>query len=787
MSRYRFSTSVSVLGLLIGCPVFANEALAQQAPAADTTDAKAETGEILVTANRREQSTIEVPMAVTAISADELNSKGLTQIEDFVGEVPGFAIQNVGNSGLRLILRGQNTGGAGASVATIVDDVVLSSPLATFNGSILTANLETFDMERVEVLRGPQGTLYGATAQGGLLKYVTRKPNLEEAEGNFELGIRNVRLGAFGWSAKGAVSAPLIVDKVAVRAMAYYNDVPGFIDNPLLGKKDIDGGESYGGRVMLLVEPVENLSLLFTAAYQRQSFSAIGTAEIVGAPITPQITPANAFDLLPAASATGPSSRERFEGALGNELQYYNAVLTYDFGGAELVASTSIAKFYNQRYNDITDSPAAPGLPIGNAFAGAFGLPGVVVGLRQDESFKKFNQEIRLASTDDLNLGGVNLSWLIGAYYSDEKVRFTQVLDAFDPSNLSNAITVLPFIPNIGGTPLGGSALPASYKEISGFADVTLKLSDRFEISVGGRYSNNKQELAVTNFPGLLNGINVTRVNPIQRSSENKFTWSVAPRFALSNDISIYTRIATGYRPGGPVSPIPGAPADLPQFYESDTTTNYEVGAKGNIADGLLKFDVAAFVIDWKNIQLVTRITSVTTGQAFNLTGNGGEARSSGIEWAFDLQPADGLVLGWTGAYTNARLTTDATTLGGFSGDDLPYVPKFSSNVSLDYTFELNEQTSLYAGANWNHISQRFGGFSLNPAATNNPLIPGYDTIDLRLGADIKNFGLQLFVRNLTDERGLTNYENSAAFNVTGGRANFITPRTVGLRFTASY
>jgi len=149
---------------------------------------KADSEEIVVTANRREQALFDVPAAVSAISGATLTSRGLVQIQDFATQVPGFSIETVGRTGVRLILRGQNTGGAGASVATMVDDVVLNDATANSNGSTVTPNFETFDLERIEVLRGPQGTLYGATAQGGLLKYVTNKPKLDKSEGAVEIG-----------------------------------------------------------------------------------------------------------------------------------------------------------------------------------------------------------------------------------------------------------------------------------------------------------------------------------------------------------------------------------------------------------------------------------------------------------------------------------------------------------------------------------------------------------------------------------------------------------------------
>jgi iron complex outermembrane receptor protein len=198
-------SSASLLALTLVTVSFLPSAAWGQA--ASETEAS-DPNEIVVTANRREERLVDVPLAVSAISGDNLTAQGLTQIEDYASRIPGFALNSEGRLGTRLILRGQNTGGSGASVATMIDDVVLNSATANSLAYTVTANFETFDLERIEVLRGPQGTMYGATAQGGLLKYVTNKPKLNTTEAKAELGLDNNNSGYRGAAGQANIIQP---------------------------------------------------------------------------------------------------------------------------------------------------------------------------------------------------------------------------------------------------------------------------------------------------------------------------------------------------------------------------------------------------------------------------------------------------------------------------------------------------------------------------------------------------------------------------------------------------
>ncbi|WBX86119.1 TonB-dependent receptor [Sphingosinicella microcystinivorans] len=757
------SATVSALALLIGAP-----AIAQTAGG----EAEELTGsEIIVTATKRELRLVDVPLSISAIGGQDLERRNLTQIADFVSQVPGFSIQATGNGATRLVLRGQNAGAPGASVATMVDDIVVSSASSLSNGALLTADLLAFDLDRVEVLRGPQGTLYGATAQGGLLHYITNKPKLGVFEARGQAGFDSVRRGETGWIAQGVVNAPL-GDMAALRVTGAYQDVAGYIDNLTLGKTDVNGGEQYSLRGQFLVEPAEGLSVRLTAGLQRSDFDGSGMLELVGGMDNhPSVGAKVANGGDPVLRTYAPeSSRRRF--------QYYNGVIEYDFGAASLFSSTSYSKYKTFFRNDISDLPLVPGVTAAMIFAGAYGEPIAMWG-RQENSFKKFNEEIRLASNEDVDLGFMRFDWQVGGFYTYEDITFTQYYDAAR----QNDISVLLEDP----LPLGGSNLPARYKEYAGFGEATLKFGDSFELSVGGRYSRNRQRSQVTNDPGLIgSGGPEPIVNPEIRSSEGKFNYSIAPRILLNPNISIYARLATGYRPGGPVLTVPGAPDDFPTFYRSDNTTNYELGIKGSTADRVFSFDIAVYRINWTDIQLTTDFVSETNGQTFSVQGNGGDARSEGLEYTLSVNPVKPLTIAVTGGITHARLTDDAPAFGGAAGERLPYVPEFQNAVSIDYVHEIGDDTSLSAGLTWAYVGARYSDFSTSPATANHVRIPDYNTLDLRLAARFGQISVEAFAKNLNDSQGLTNYSSGGGMGFLG-KGVIIQPRTLGMRLGFRY
>jgi outer membrane receptor protein involved in Fe transport len=212
----------------------------------------------------------------------------------------------------------------------------------------------------------------------------------------------------------------------------------------------------------------------------------------------------------------------------------------------------------------------------------------------------------------------------------------------------------------------------------------------------------------------------------------------------------VYARVAKGYRPGGPNALPPAPPPNVPATFGADSLVNYEVGVKSQTADGRLQFDVAAFFIEWENIQLLTVVGG------FGVNGNAGSAESKGIELSATWLPVDDLVVVIGGAWTDAKLTadTDPLLLGAVSGDRLPYIPELSTSLDVDYTLAPIGDFTPFVGGSWRYVGERDSGFD---PANGQKELPSYHVIDLRAGVDRNTWRLQVYAKNLTDERGITN------------------------------
>jgi outer membrane receptor protein involved in Fe transport len=339
---------------------------------------------------------------------------------------------------------------------------------------------------------------------------------------------------------------------------------------------------------------------------------------------------------------------------------------------------------------------------------------------------------------------------------------------------------------------LGRSITDANYEEISGFGDVTFSFGERWRLSVGGRYTTIEQDGVGTNRPGLFTGPPSPSDPTIASrrtfaSDEDKFTFSVAPRFIVSDDVSLYARVASGYRPGGPINVVGAGSGGIPSEFGPDDTLNYELGAKGRLLDQRLAFEFAVYQIDWSDVQVLGAVFPAGASQPVFLTTNGGDARSRGVEWSLAFRPVEAVTLSWNGAVTDAELTSDAPGIGGSAGDDLPFVPRLTSSVAVDYRRELRAGVELGLGGTWSHVGKRFGEFAAFPVLSNNPEIPDYDTVDLRASLKLSRMQIDASVRNIGDSRGITSYRNAFGLDGLSGQATIVQPRTYGLRFAVTF
>jgi outer membrane receptor protein involved in Fe transport len=739
-----------------------------------------EEDKIIVTAQKREEALFEVPMGITALDGDALAERGLDSFTEFAALVPGLAIQEGTPSQNRLIIRGLNAGGAGSTVAVYLDDSPIGSSNALANGALNTVNSDTFDMARIEVLRGPQGTLYGANTQGGLIKFVSNAPDLDDFSIRGEVGSEWVSDGANAQSLRAALNIPLDPGVAALRISAYSQDLPGFIDNTSAGIEDANGGFREGIRATFLLRATEDLSFRLTAFHQEVENGANPVIDVVGSASSYAAPPPNRFEPF----AGDLEQTRRVEELSTSDFTNLSGTIDWDIGIGDLTSVTSYSETENFNRGDGSNNtatfipPASPAAPFGVPISFSDYLEAFFYGVPNagatyfTYNLNKFTQELRLASNSE-----GPLEWSGGAFYTREESEGFALLAIEEVvGGVSTGVRLDTLASPFGLA--GSNNLNSTYEERAIFAQVDYHFTPRFDVAFGGRYAENEQELLYINNPGFLTG---PFLEQTQTSSESATTFSIAPRYQLNDDTLLYARVASGYRPGGPNFIPPTAPPGTPTTYTSDNTVNYEVGFRTDLFGGALSVDVAAFHIDWEDIQILVSYPGFTG------IGNGGTAESEGVEWAFGLRPFDGLRLNLVGSYVDAILTQDAPAAGALSGDRLAFVPDLTASLDGEYRWNVGA-AEFFAGGTYSYVGERFTSPGTNPTIESYVALPSYTTLALRGGMDFGHWRAELFGTNITDERGIISYASAGGGTATiTGQLGVIQPRTVGIRLSANY
>jgi outer membrane receptor protein involved in Fe transport len=731
-------------------------------------EAAAPLEEIIVTAQKREQTLAEIPMSITVLDGDMLARQQADNFQDMLALVPGLSISG-GTAGVtRLTLRGINTGGVASTVGVYVADVPFGSSSGLANGAILSGDFDTFDLARVEVLRGPQGTLYGASSLGGVMKYVPNPANTEKFEAKLQGTVESVKDADPGYSVTGAINVPM-GDTFAIRASGFYRVDEGYIDsignNPIPALQDpsvnvLDGTlvqegintvDTYGGRLQALFKPSDDFSITLMALMQNINSGAPNTVD--GDPAT-------------LAQLNGSPVQSRYQEQF-TDIAYriYSGTIDWDFGAASLQSVTSYGTFEQDFQVDAAVAASLTGgTPLSALLTFLFDDPNTPEVapllssiLPQITSTDKWTQEFRLVSADS-----DRFEWLVGAYYTEEESLIDQTILAVEPGTQ----TVVAGFPT-----LAVASVTSKYEEIALFANATWHITDEFELSFGARQSDNEQSATQFTDGPLAGGAPATIEGS---SSETPFTWSFSPRYAITDNTSTYLRIATGFRPGGPNILPPGAPPGTPTSYDSDNLTSYEAGVKTESASGRFALDLAAYYLDWDDIQLF----AVVNG--FGVNANGGTAVSKGMEFTASFFPTDEFVVSFNGAFTDAYLTED-TEIGGLDGDPLTAVPEWSFGLSGDYEWAVLGNSTAYVGATVGYTGERPYDFDERNADGSLSELDSYTTLNLRAGLRTERWNFELYGKNVTDEAGITSVStvNTPATGIVD--MGLIRPQTFGL------
>ncbi len=722
---------------------------------------------VTVTANRRKQLAGDVAGSISVLGGEKLDELGVTGVADLATYVPGLVVTGSGPGLQQMAIRGISTGitQVNSTVAIYIDESPVSFNSSYAGGSTINAEPNPLDLERVEVLRGPQGSLYGASALGGLVKYVTIEPDLRKLNGRAEVGYSSVANGGQGTNFRAAVNVPIQTDVLAVRASTYSLNEPGYIESVSSGKSQVNKTNLKGSNVSVLLKPSSAFNARLSA----------DTAKVTNDDASP--LQADAVTLQPANGDLLKTSWQLAQ-PTKTESHRVNLTLNYDMRFANLMSSTSTYKAKTDYLSDL--SPAYSGL---FPYLPLFGLSGNTVSFVGGIETTKKTQEFRLTSP-----GGQSIDWMLGAFYTEESIA------ASNDSDLLNGPAGGPFATVVN---LLSFKYGATLKDTSIYGNTTLKLSDAFDIQLGLRQASIDQtysqaEGSAFSFATLSPSALPSALTP---SGENHTTWLISPKWRLNPLNMVYGRIATGYRPGGPNFLIPSSTAQ--KTFDTDTLVNTEFGVKGAAASGKFDYAVALFNIDWKNIQAPG--IDHSTPANYNFYSNGGRAHSRGLELEGRWRPTDALLLAGNAAFSQGKLDEDINIDGvnAKAGDGIPFVAPVTLTISGDYSTSLGGGIDAAFGMSLRHVGERnayfdhtlFGDPATGQIAA--AKLPAYQTVDLRASFTKAPWTLGVQLKNATNQRGIASLNGGLVTGVPGAFTpaglTIIQPRTLGINLRVDF
>jgi outer membrane receptor protein involved in Fe transport len=780
MRRFGYYTSVLKFALLCGAamPAYAQEvpssnsvapsdAAAPQtgssrASASDQNNASDQSGDIIVTALRHDSRIQDTPIAISAISGTTLANSGVQSLSDLTSATPSLSIVGAGPSARSIVIRGIASAGE-PTVGLYYDETPVTGLIGPGNNaSSSVPELRLFDVDRVESLRGPQGTLYGSGSMGGTLRIIYKKPEFK-TEASVDASIGGTEGGGLNTDVSAMINVPLS-DTLAVRTVGFFRRNDGYLDNTTLGINNINVEKNYGGRVFVRFQPIDRLTLDASAYINYSDYNT-------GA----YIQQAGKFKTnLPTQEPTN------------DRTNLYSLTGKYDFGGVTLTATGS---YMDRRLINFVDVSAFINqfrAPVYCLFFANGGTPCNATQLAnyyalidgQVPSGVLINQHLK-ATTGELRLGsstGRPFNWTIGGFYD------RRVTDVDDSQVNANPLTGLVVEPLIRHTQrLIGDRLT----QLAAYGEVSWDLTKKFNVSVGLRYFNYKKEVTGQNMLTSILPLGAVAGPPVvTRSSESGVVSKFNASYKFSPNVMVYATASQGFRPGG-VNQALGIPTQF-NSYKSDKLWNYEAGIKTTSFNHKLLFDIDAFQIDWTNLQ----VSATSPSGAFSFITNAGGARVRGIEAETTFQPVRGLSLSASGTYLDAVLTEDMTTANiiaaGRKGDRMPNIPRWAGNVSAQYQFPLTDVLGGYA-----RIDYRYTGSSdtaYNPTDPTSRHNNAYALVNTRIGVEDNKsgWGAYFFVTNLLNSQAIMlNYTTP----ITGTLTNIVpnTPRTYGLNLRKSF
>lgn len=793
------SASKLRVALLSGCalalgssPAFAQDGEEEEAEAASGNV-------IIVTATKRDTTIQDVPFSINAQTQEDIQRSGAVTLEDLSRNVAGLTVQNLGPGQSQVAVRGVSAGqvvrdqpGVKEQVGVYLDESVISL-------SLFTPDLDLFDLNRVETLRGPQGTLFGSGSVGGTIRYITNQPEIGVSEGQVEANVNLVDGDDIGWHLKGAINIP-VGSNAALRAVGYYTQYGGFIDalGPG-GGQNINGGERYGGRVAFRVDTGEGFSITPRVVFQKVSADGFNRQEFFNLYANPFTTTRPAIQL---------GEREQYlllREAFEDDTLIADLVVEADLGAVTL---TSVSSYTNREILVSRDASALTG-----SVSVDLGYPDAAVllpsNLRDTTDLETLTQEVRFSSDYD-----GPLQWVVGGFYSNTDRFYRQrlptpgyaaatdaALGAGTSAAVANGFANLdsPF----------NSDLPYNIEQFAIFGEATLEVTDQLTLTAGGRYYDFEEVRTITTGGLFANG----DTGVVDQTSSDGFTPRFLVSYDISPDVTLNAQASQGFRLGGVNDPlnVPLCNAqDLALFggfqdYDDETLWNYELGVKAQ-GNGFT-FNAAGFYNDISNLQVTLDAGSCSSRIVFNVP----DAHSLGVEAEFGFSPTQGLNLNLSGSWIEAEFDTTlpgalAGATGIREGNRLPSVPEFQLTASGSYEFPVSNNADAYFSASLQHVGTRytqpadqennprtfvhglpFGGAPATASTTVDLLLDDYQLLNLSAGVDFDNgLSLVVYANNVLDQNALLSFDRER-----GGRARLGyrigTPRTIGVTARKSF
>ena len=718
--------------------------------------------EIVVSATRQGvQSVQKVPMAITVISATELENKGLGSVADFGRTIPSVNMQEDSPGVNAIEMRGVVT--TGPDITTLQDRSLTSTYLDDAPISIQSANpdLKVFDLERIEVIRGPQGTLYGAGSMSGTIRLITKKPDSQTFSGSFDTALSNTDHGSFNYNVRGMVNLPVIDNVLGVRIALYRGEDSGFINNIGTHTPRANDAESTQGRVAARWTPNEAATIDASVTFARlTSHGNYNTYPQLGEYVYESQDP------------------ERFD----DYFKLYNLTGDFDMGFAHLITSVSYQdrQFTDERSFDYFDE--------------AFLTPGVRLASQafQINSVKDATEEVRLVSRQDQKL-----RWSVGAFHEQYHRFYPQ--DVYSPG-FDAVVANLYGIPGFSsiadyGTPREDNVffgtIDVKERQTALFGEVTYEVVPKVDVTLGARYFDFKQDfnLFFTGIAGALGPGEPLVTNGTTMSSGGN------PRAVISykatDDVMFFAQAARGFRYGGVNLPVPLSfcAADLaaahltnaPATFGPDHLWDYDIGEKGTFWNGRVVANVTAFYIDWSDVQ-----TSFPLACGYPFVENQGKVKSRGLELENRAKVTDLLTWNLNASFTDAEANGPLLNLNAPSGSKVPFFPRWIVTTGPDFAVPLGEG-SLRFSADYTFRSSTYNEFNLQDPTTRQ--IPSSTMVNASVTYAIRKYEFSLYGTNLTDNLLVSEVGagNSEAPYVPGDERFIGRPRTYGVRFHVGF